>query len=64
MKKTNNFAWFLTSFFLQYLPGEKNMSVNTIASYRDTFRVFFLFCEKEKRLSINKITLKVLTKEE
>ncbi len=63
MKKTNDFARFLASFFLQYLPGEKNMSINTIASYRDTFRVFFLFCEEVKRFSINKITLKVLTKE-
>jgi len=59
----NDFAWYLTSFFSQYLPGEKNMSVNTIASYRDTFRVFFLFCEKVKSISINKITLSLFTKE-
>ena len=63
MKKTNDFSWYLTSFFSQYLPGEKNMSVNTIASYRDTFRVFFLFCEKAKSISINKITLSLFTKE-
>ena len=39
------------------------MSVNTIASYRDTFRVLFLFCEKVKGISINKITLRLFTKE-
>lgn len=39
------------------------MSVNTIASYRDTFRVFFLFCEKVKDISINRISLALFTKE-
>jgi integrase/recombinase XerD len=63
MKKTNDFPLYLTSFFSQYLPGEKNMSINTIASYRDTFRILFLFCEKVKGISINKITLSHFTKE-
>jgi len=61
--KTNDFAWHLSSFLVKYLSGEKNMSKNTIASYRDTFRLFLLFCEKEKKISPERITLSSLTKE-
>ena len=63
MNKTNDFALHLTAFFSQYLPGERNLSVNTIASYRDTFRLLFLFCEKQKSLPANRITLALFTKE-
>jgi len=61
--KTNDFAWYLSSFLVKYLSGEKNMSKNTIASYRDAFRLFLLFCEKEKKISPDRITLSSLTKE-
>jgi site-specific recombinase XerD len=63
MKRTNDFAWYLASFLTKYLPGEKNMSVNTIASYRDTFRLFLLFCEEKKGISPDQITISLLTKE-
>jgi site-specific recombinase XerD len=63
MKRTNDFAWYLASFLTKYLPGEKNMSVNTIASYRDTFRLFLLFCEEKKGISSDQITMSLLTKE-
>ena len=45
----NDFPQYLTIFLSQYLPGQKNLSTNTIASYRDTFKLFLIFCEKEKR---------------
>lgn len=61
--KTNDFAWHLSSFLVKYLSGEKNMSNNTIASYRDAFRLFLLFCEQEKKISPDRITLSSLTKE-
>jgi hypothetical protein len=46
MKMTNDFAWYLSKFLTKYLPGERNVSVNTIESYRDSFRIFFYFVRK------------------
>ena len=63
MKKTNDFAWHLSSFLGKYLAGEKNMSTNTIAAYRDAFRLFLLFCEEKKGIRPDRITLSFLTKE-
>lgn len=63
MKKTNDFAWYLSSFLGKYLAGEKNMSTNTIAAYRDAFRLLLLFCEEKKGVRPDRITLSYLTKE-
>ena len=63
MKNTNDFAWYLSCFLTKYLSGEKNMSTNTIAVYRDTFRLFLLFCEEKKGISPDRLTISSLTKE-
>jgi integrase/recombinase XerD len=63
MKKINDFAWYLSRFLTEYLSGEKNLSTNTIAVYSDTFRLFLLFCEKQKKITPNRITISSLTKE-
>lgn len=62
MKKTNDFAFYLSLFFSKYLPGQKNLSTNTIASYRDTFKLFLVFCDKAKGLKPQNITLNLLTR--
>lgn len=43
MMKTTDFAKHLTTFFGNYLPGVKNLSENTILSYRDAFRLLLVF---------------------
>lgn len=48
MKETD-FARHLTYFLSKYLPGQRNMSTNTITSYRDTFKLFLIFCETKKK---------------
>ena len=63
MKKTNDFAWYLSRFLTKYLSGEKNLSTNTIAVYRDTFRLFLLFCEQKMEVTPDRITISLLTKE-
>jgi site-specific recombinase XerD len=63
MKKTNDFAFYLSSFFSKYLPGQKNLSTNTIASYRDTFKLFLIFCDETKGLKPQNITLNFITKQ-
>jgi site-specific recombinase XerD len=62
MKKTNDFAFYLSLFLSKYLPGQKNLSTNTIASYRDTFKLFLVFCDKAKGLKPQNITLNLLTR--
>lgn len=63
MKKINDFAWFLSLFLSKYLPGQRNLSVNTIASYRDTFKLFLIFCDDVKGLKPEKVTLNLVTRE-
>jgi site-specific recombinase XerD len=46
MKTTSTFPGLLEGFFTQRLMQQKQASPHTIASYRDTFRLFFRFTEK------------------
>lgn len=41
--KTNDFAYHLSRYFTTYLVGQRNLSTNTIAAYRDTFSKFLRF---------------------
>lgn len=63
MKKTNDFSFYLSLFLSKYLPGQKNLSTNTIASYRDTFKLLLVFCDETKGLKPQNITLNLLTKQ-
>ncbi|OPY65595.1 MAG: Tyrosine recombinase XerC [Syntrophorhabdaceae bacterium PtaU1.Bin034] len=55
--KTTDFAQHLTNYLSVYLPGQRNLSSHTIASYRDTFKLLLIFCEHEKALSPERLTL-------
>lgn len=43
MKKITDLSKYLTSFFIEYLSGIRNLSKNTIRAYRDTFRLLLVF---------------------
>jgi len=58
MNKPSQFASLLTSYLSEYLPGQRNLSSNTIRSYRDTFRLLLQFCRDEKHLKIEKLDLR------
>ncbi|MBM9617015.1 tyrosine-type recombinase/integrase [Desulfobulbus rhabdoformis] len=60
MKETD-FALHINGFFSRYLPGQRNLSMNTITSYRDAFKLFLLFCETEKTMKADKISISDLT---
>jgi len=60
---TNDFAKYLTYFLSKYLPGQQNVSTNTVASYRDTFKLFLTFCGSKKQLRIENITLADITRD-
>jgi integrase/recombinase XerD len=52
-----DFARHLMDFLTKYLPGQRNLSTNTITSYRDAFKLFLIFCEGEKKIKINQLAL-------
>lgn len=60
--RTVDFPKYLADFLTKYLPAEKGMSYNTIASYRATFILLISFMEKEKKIRPQKLMFSDLTK--
>lgn len=58
-----DFALHVTGFLSRYLPGQRNLSTNTIASYRDAFKLFLVFCETDRKMKADKIRICDLTPE-
>ena len=58
-----DFARHLTDFLSKYLPGQRNLSANTIASYRDAFKLFLIFCETEKKTKVDRLKLADISRE-
>jgi|SRR3989304_2128047 len=61
--KPTNFAKHLTEFLSVYLPIQKNVSKNTICSYRDTFKLLINYSKDIKNISAERIALDLLSKE-
>ena len=61
--EATNFAKYLSDFFAKYLPGERNVSHNTILAYKDTFVQFITFMKEQKSTGVQKLTLEKITKE-
>jgi integrase/recombinase XerD len=59
--KPTDFAKYLTDFFSIYLSTQKNVSQNTIRSYRDTFKLLINYCQEVKKISVEKITIDTLS---
>jgi len=55
--KPNDFAYMLSRFLSIHLAGERNLSPNTILSYRDTFKLLLGYLRDEKKLQPEKVTL-------
>lgn len=60
MKQTD-FGVQITRFFTMYLPTRRDLSDNTISSYRDAFKLVFSFSESEKGIPADKLKLKDFT---
>ncbi|WP_254611160.1 site-specific integrase [Paenibacillus sp. JMULE4] len=60
MKQTD-FARTLTLFLTDFLPGQRNVSPHTIASYRDTFKQFLLFMQDKQQVRPERISFATLT---
>jgi site-specific recombinase XerD len=59
--KPTNFAKHLTEFLSVHLPSHRNISKNTIYSYRDTFKLLIRYCQEKEGLPAEKITLDILS---
>lgn len=55
--RTTDFAECLSTYLTMYLPGEAGLSVNTIMSYRDTFKLVLTFATERRGLRPEKIKL-------
>jgi integrase/recombinase XerD len=62
MKQTD-FAKYLTYFFSKYLPGQRNLSTNTISSYRDTFKLLLKFLNIELNTKPDRLTFSMIDAE-
>jgi site-specific recombinase XerD len=55
--KPTDLARHLTGFLGSYLPVQRNLSHNTIASYRDTFTLLLRYCQEHHRLPPQRLQL-------
>jgi len=55
--KPTDFAIHLTAFLSVYLPGARNLSSNTILSYRDTFRLLLAYCRDCENIPTEKLRI-------
>ena len=58
-----DFARHLSGFLSRYFPGQRNLSTNTIASYRDAVKLFLLFCETVEKIKPDRIRIGDLSPE-
>lgn len=61
MRKQMDFAYHLTTYLTAYMSGRKEFSVNTVRSYRDTFKLLLLYCREELRIPSGKVQIQTLT---
>lgn len=62
MNKYEEFAMMLSKCFTEYLSGQKNLSRNTISSYRNTFSLLLVFMNHMKSIPPEKMDLDPLFK--
>ncbi len=58
--KPTDFAQVLTHYLARYLPGQRNVSIHTIQSYRDAFTLLLRFCHERKGWHPDQVTLRHL----
>lgn len=61
--KTTDLAKCLTSFLTAELPSVRNVSPNTVVSYRDTFKQLLIFMKEQQGIRPERLTIRDITKE-
>jgi site-specific recombinase XerD len=60
-RKSTDFGKAISQFFLEYLPAQRGMSVNTIRSYRDSILLMLRFFSSDTGRKIEKLKLEDFT---
>ena len=63
MNTGTDFAKHLSKFLSEYLPYERNMSPNTVKSYRDTFVQFIGYMKDVQNIKAERLTLDMVTRQ-
>jgi len=63
MNTGTDFAKHLSKFLSEYLPYERNMSPNTVSSYRDTFVQFIGYMKDVQKIRVEQLTLDTVTRQ-
>ena len=61
--KTTDFAHDLTGYLGRHLSATRNLSSNSIASYRDTFTLMLQYFQKHYRITADRLTLDTLDRD-
>jgi len=64
MSKANPFPNMMRAFFFEWLVEQRNASIHTVRSYRDTWRLFLRFVAQRRGTKVAMITLADLTARE
>lgn len=59
--RPTDFSIYLTQFLSDYLPGQKNVSSNTIKSYRDTFKLLISYFREQEKIPPERVTMSFIT---
>ncbi|MDR2121409.1 MAG: site-specific integrase [Tannerella sp.] len=57
-----DFAKYLTSFFVEYLSGERGVSPNTIRSYSNTFTLLLGYMDEVKHVKADRLKMEQITR--
>ena len=60
--KPTDFSKALTHYLSNYLPGQRNVSPNTIKSYRDTFKLLLFYCKQDAGIAVERLCIKQIDK--
>lgn len=63
MKQTKDFSYLLKRFLSIYLLSQRNLSPNTIASYRDTFKLYLEFNHDVNHIEIDRFCMDNFTRD-
>lgn len=63
MNTNTDFAKYLSKFLSGYLPHERNMSPNTVSSYRDTFVLLINYMKMAQKIQVERLCLNDITKQ-
>lgn len=57
MREPTDFALHLHRFFTEHLTKNRKLSKNTVASYRDCFKLLLVFFKEKREVTPDKLTL-------